>query len=1111
MPVKVYGKPLDFAEIDLDVNNNRIEIWAFNRESEMCLFRIEDYKIPTVLELPILESTKKWTSKNISTVITKLKSNVDDSGKRSNLISGFKKCKDIRAHPFFGYLKGERDYLELRFGSSAKMKLCKRTIANTPVNLFGKDRQLHLWEDDMEAVRKFTIERNLSYADWFSAEATIVPAEGMISRLKPGNEYIASWNTFSPVPAIESKTWFIYPRLFSFDIESYSDNHNIFPSALRPGCPCFMISVNFQLLGKPETRKKYCIVMGDGEIPPDATVFYVRDEEGLLDKFVDLLSELDGDVLIGHNVLGFDYSYLNTRLENLVKKWGISGSRLKDREPVFFDESWQSSNTQKVNVQYVHFPGRITVDTLPVSKAIVKLPNYTLNTVAKKFLPGRSKRDVSHKQLFKGFEDYTTAKELLERCTERIDENGKFIKHSNVERKVYRQLISKYAKSMIEMGKLIDYCNEDSSLALDLFEKLNIWTNLVESSNTIQVRMRHVFTKGQGYKGMSQLYADLKNDGVVFNGSSIEVRKEKYEGALNLGKVYKKVGFFRDAISGDIQSMYPSIMDAHNLCPSTEITAEEAKAYAEGQFNRHKWKDYEGTEKEFEYDVYFVTKEVHIGFIPKLVMKLKGMRLEVKKELKDAAEKSFEYTRLDAKQNAIKIVMNSLYGILGTSKNPRIPAKHIAALVTKIGRETLMKIVKFIEHGGPPEEDPILPRGEIVYGDTDSVQFIIPGMNYDDPKQWIALGQKYIKALCDYIKPLVLVFEKFGDFMFITPKKYIFHARDIEDKLKDGSLNPNFGKYCGFKYTGVDVVKRNQCELTKRLYKELSELIMNEDYKIDMSHEEREAARLQAVVDNVFGTVINTLNRKYPISDFVIHEAYNKESKTSPMGVFASNMAKLGKPIQIGERVGYVIVNYPGEKRDAKKGTKMRLVESIGKNERIDVNYYIDKMITPIDALLRARYKNSKEYSDFIDNNRVLKKFSRILVKRNFLKKSPKDSPEAMFMSLLKAKFAESKNASAIKLPKRYVQLMEFRESEEYKENVEKGVKSSLSRIINKINDTGIPLLMKLPDFINNMVTADNLGVLDKYAKIMCSKKKYRELYDDPNARVGAPAAGNGN
>ncbi len=1095
MPALNYFKVFDFHEEDINATKNRINIWTFNEKSEVCLLRVEDYAIPCFIELPHID--EKWNSRRLNSLIKKLKYNTTDNGYSINMIQHFKKCSHAKRRQFFGYLKGERDHLEVRFGSSAAMRKCKTNLQNHKVSFNNKELELKLWEDDQEAVRKLTIERKLPYADWISAETEVVDEKDMISRLKPGHEFIASWKSLNPVLANLSKDWVVRPRIFSFDIESYSDNHLVFPNEFRPGCPAFMISVNFQILGLKETRKKYCIVMGDGKPPPDAIVYYVYDEGALLDKFVDLLSELDGDVLTGHNILGFDYKYLNQRLENLGKKWGVNGSRLKHVDPKFHNESWQSSNTNKVSVEYVDFPGRIYVDTLNVSKAIIRLPSYALQKVSEKFL-GRGKVDITHIQLFEGFAAYTKALKLLESCTKNVDENGKFIKHENVDRTEYRKMIKEYAKSLITMGKLIEYCNEDSALVLDLFEKLNLWHNIVESSNTIQVRMRYVYTKGQGYKGMSQLYALLKTQNVVFNGSSIEVRKEKYEGALNLGKVYKKVGFFRNAMSGDIQSMYPSIMAANNLCPSTEIFAEDLKDYKPDQYKHHEWKDYEGTEQEFQYNIYFVTAEVHIGFIPQLVNNLKTFRSQVKDELKLVNEGTVDYIRLDAKQNAIKIVMNSIYGVLGTSKNPRIPAKHISALVTKLGRDTLRKIVEFIEHGGDPSKAPILPPGTILYGDTDSVQFTVEGLNYTDPLQWLALGERYMAELTKYITPLVLVFEKFGDFMFITPKKYIFHSRDMDKKQKDGTPNPNRGQYNGFKYTGVDVVKRNQCELIKRLYRQISELVMNEKYRPDLPEgEEKEDCRLYDIIDLVFTTIINTVNRKYPISDYVVYEAFNKESKSSPMGVFASNMTKQGKPIQLGERVPYVIVNYPGQKRDAKKGTKMRLIDSIGKNERLDIEYYIDKMITPIDALLRARYKNSPEFNNFMDRKRVISKMARILTKKNYIDGIVHDSPERTFMRMLKEKISKSANADNIKFPKKYKDLIEFRESQDYKDNVERGVKCSLSRAIKGINNLGLPLMMNLPDFVNNIIIADNINILQKYAKIMMSKAAYEKLYEN--------------
>jgi DNA polymerase delta subunit 1 len=79
------------------------------------------------------------------------------------------------------------------------------------------------------------------------------------------------------------------------------------------------------------------------------------------------------------------------------------------------------------------------------------------------------------------------------------------------------------------MGK---YCIQDSVLALDLCEKLNLCTTMEEMSNVMNVPMSYLYTRGQQIKVVAQLYRDLSSKNFVLPGyKKTEGPKEKFEGA----------------------------------------------------------------------------------------------------------------------------------------------------------------------------------------------------------------------------------------------------------------------------------------------------------------------------------------------------------------------------------------------------------------------------------------------------------------------------------------------------------------------------------------------------------------------------------------------------
>ena len=67
--------------------------------------------------------------------------------------------------------------------------------------------------------------------------------------------------------------------------------------------------------------------------------------------------------------------------------------------------------------------------------------------------------------------------------------------------------------------------------------------------------------------------------------------------------------------------------------------------------------------------------------------------------------------QLEIRQKAIKLTANSMYGCLGFSSS-RFHAKAIAALITKTGRQTLLKTKDLAENK---------LSLNVIYGDTDSI------------------------------------------------------------------------------------------------------------------------------------------------------------------------------------------------------------------------------------------------------------------------------------------------------------------------------------------------------------------------------------------------------
>jgi DNA polymerase-2 len=181
-------------------------------------------------------------------------------------------------------------------------------------------------------------------------------------------------------------------------------------------------------------------------------------------------------------------------------------------------------------------------------------------------------------------------------------------------------------------------------------------------------------------------------------------------------------GLFRNVLVLDFKSLYPSIIRTFKVDPYALVTAERMLG----------WDD-EGGEHDSPEDV---PEELVEGFrgayfhktdhiLPELIEELWGARDEAK-------------ARGDqARSTAIKILMNSFYGVLGTT-GCRFFDHRLASSITMRGHQILQDTRKFIEDAGY----------QVVYGDTDSV-FVRVGAEHT-AEEARDIGRKLSRDINDY-------------------------------------------------------------------------------------------------------------------------------------------------------------------------------------------------------------------------------------------------------------------------------------------------------------------------------------------------------------------------
>ena len=364
----------------------------------------------------------------------------------------------------------------------------------------------------------------------------------------------------------------------------------------------------------------------------------------------------------------------------MLRKWNRIGST--NNRIGTFHTKMSGKGEGYLTIVYPQMMGRFHLDLQPVIVKNFRLKSYSLKVVSTKFLA-------------------TTKIDLPFDCNH--------LKPCNVEgcktqKSLYRL---KTPAAFAEIGL---YCVVDSDLCLGLVKKLNVVGNQIEFANVVYFPLDRLFTSGEMKKIGSQIFVNGFELGFLFedkpyleNPEGLDVTSgKKYQGARVLEP---KVGAYMGNIIAvlDFASLYPSIMIRWNICTSTCTTVKPPRE------ERHLYKRIQlddGGER------VWVHQKV-TGVLPTILKNLWCERKRIKKEMKMVVKTTAEgrgvYELLDAKQKAVKISMNSIYGIFGASVGD-LAFMELSRAVCAVGREMIDQLCESI-HANHKDMD-------VVYGDS---------------------------------------------------------------------------------------------------------------------------------------------------------------------------------------------------------------------------------------------------------------------------------------------------------------------------------------------------------------------------------------------------------
>lgn len=298
----------------------------------------------------------------------------------------------------------------------------------------------------------------------------------------------------------------------------------------------------------------------------------------------------------------------------------------------------------------------------------------------------------------------------------------------------------------------IDYNIKDVELVQRIDDKMDLIGLAMTLAYKAGVNMTDVF--GTTSIWDSIVYRELNRKKIAV--PSAAAREELAAIEVKFAGGYVKdpqLGMHEHVVSFDLNSLYPNIIVQNNMSPETLVRDKMLPASVNGYMNE--MPDTNGHALAANGSMYSHDRQ---GVMPEIIIKYYDERKEAKTDML-AAQKKYqknptielerEISRLENKQMAIKILLNSLFGALG-NKWYRYFDLRIAEGITLSGQ----LIIKWCERAINQEMNKLLgtDKDYVIAIDTDSVYVnfskFVEKFGPEDPTQFLS------KACEDHFKPM---------------------------------------------------------------------------------------------------------------------------------------------------------------------------------------------------------------------------------------------------------------------------------------------------------------------------------------------------------------------
>jgi DNA polymerase alpha subunit A len=592
--------------------------------------------------------------------------------------------------------------------------------------------------------------------------------------------------------------------------------------------------------------------------------------------------DFDPDVIVGQNLYGFDLDVLASRLHaNKIQCWQKFGRLRRPRQSVPRTDGRQGIGFWAGSSLAV---GRLLLDmNLQAKELLPRLNSYDLSALAKEVLKVNTAGAVQPEVLLHSYDSSKGLVSLLEATLQN----------------------SLCLVQLMSRLQILPLTKQLTSLAG------SFWNGSLQNKRAErnELLLCHEFHKRKFVLPDKEVFASRRRQANESGEVGAGPRRQKamYSGGLVLEP---KVGLYDDFVMMlDFNSLYPSIIQEHNICFTTVDRPDEVEV------------DNFTSEGELLARTQLPDGMASEGVLPQVVRRLVESRREVKNAMK--SEKDDHKTKmLDIKQRALKLTANSMYGCLGFTSS-RFHARPLAALITCKGREALQSTISIVTQE---------LQLDVVYGDTDSVFVNSKLKDYDHAMQ---LAQQIKRAVNKRYKKLEIEVDgMFSRLLLLKKKRYA------------GVKMTDPGRQLEWELKGLDIVRRDWCGLAKDVGDSILKHILTGDSTDEPAH----------WVGHLLSDTVRELDAgTVPLNKFAITKSITKapkdypDAKHQPHVQVALRLMARGKAVSAGQDIPYIIV---ADSEDSKSSFAERARHpeefDLDQTLKVDTLWYKSQQIHPV-------------------------------------------------------------------------------------------------------------------------------------------------------------------